>query len=203
MSNSQRIREYHPYSPYIPVNVEKLIIGSFPIGKFTNPDRACEIDVNTEFNFYYGGNKNTLWKILGDCFNQRLKSVDDIKSFLTSNRIGVIDVISSCVRINGSAADSALKDIEFNQSMSDVLAIPTIKRLLFTSKQVQKWFNEQDEWQKLAKHKDSFILPSPSPQAAIAISSTNNFKNWKLKNPTGNTITYRVEIYKKIFASNC
>ncbi len=76
------MREYHPYGTYIPKACRYLLIGSFPIGKFSDPSRKHEIKEN-EIEFFFGGEKNLLWRLIGDTFGVKLKSKKDIVKLLT------------------------------------------------------------------------------------------------------------------------
>jgi hypothetical protein len=67
--------EIHPYGNFNVPASDTYIIGSFPIEKFTRLDMNKEIKPN-EINFFYGGEKNRLWKILSQVFKTTLSSKD-------------------------------------------------------------------------------------------------------------------------------
>lgn len=140
-----------------------------------------------------------MWKLVGQCFDRKFSSKEEIVSFLTTERIGVVDVVQSCERQNGSAADSALKKIEFNPAMEAILKTPSLRRILFTSKLVNHWFLSQRTWH-CAAHVEQLVLLSPSPQVSIYISGTEEFKRWKESNPEGDTRTFRLLQYRSAFA---
>lgn len=117
-----------------------MIIGSFPIGKFTYPDRRHEIKAH-EMDFFFGGERNLLWKLLGRCFGARLKTREEVKKLLEREGIAVGDLILSCRRKSGRASDSQLYDIELNLELLEVIKKHNIRRVYFTSRQVQKWFH--------------------------------------------------------------
>ncbi len=177
--SSMAIREFHPYGEFIPKNAKSMIIGSFPIGKFTNPERSGEIKAH-EFNFFFGGEKNLLWRLIGDRFNRTLKSKDDIVGLLEEKGIGLGDVIRSCERRNGSASDADLLNIEWNKDLLRILKNKKIKRVYFISRQVEKWFTklfpESDSLEKI-------LLISPSAQSFRSLSRRADYQKWKAKHP--------------------
>ena len=132
-------REFHPYGEYKTAKTSSLIVGSFPIGKFTNPKRRKEIKSH-EIDFYYGGEGNHLWKLLGKCFGRSLEDREEIMSFLEEKEFSMADVIRSCRRLNGSGSDSALYDIEWNRELSDFIKKHKFKKIYFTSKRVYHWY---------------------------------------------------------------
>lgn len=188
--------EYHPYGEYIAKNSKIMIVGSFPIGKFTNPERKNEIDEDKEINFFYGGAKNKLWNLIGECFDEKLNSVSSIQKVLEDKGISVGDVVKSCRRINGSALDKDLKEIEWNKDLIQKIKDNGIKKILFTSKIVKTWFEEN-----IAELNDLEyeVLISPSGAAMIWLSSTEDCKEWLRDNPGKKPKDYRLFRYKKIF----
>lgn len=190
--------EYHPYEEFIPEGAHSMIIGSFPIGKFTNPSRRNEINIETEIDFYYGGSKNKLWELIGTCFNRELKSKKAVIDFLNEENIAVADVIKSCRRVKGSALDKDLKEIGWNLELKKLINEKSIKRLLFTSKLVKTWFEKHiGELEKA----DFVILPSPSPASMISLARTHEFKKWLDTHPGKRPSDYRQWLYRQIF--NC
>lgn len=169
------MREQHPYGEFIPKNARAMIIGSFPIGKFSNPKRFHEIKKH-EFDFFFGGEKNLLWKLLGAVFNMPVKSRSDIKKLLLKQGLGIGDVIKSCKRKNGGASDSDLYDIEWNMELIDVIRKKKIERLYFTSRKVESWFNRN------FKDTDDLIkisLISPSGQSIRSLTRREDFRVWE------------------------
>ncbi len=189
-------RESHAFEPYIPAGVEQLIVGTFPIPKFTDPSRRHEFDPEKEKWFPYGGGANNLWRLLGDCYGIKLNTVADITDFLDRERIGVIDVISSCVRHEGAATDSNLRDIRFNERMQGVLKISTLRRLLFTSRSAYNWFRRK--W-RVREGVDEIVLPSPSANVYRSLGRLPEFRKWKRENPSKPAYAFLLEKYKEAF----
>lgn len=180
---------------FIPEDIQLLIVGSFPIGKFTNPKRKSEILPN-EIDFFYGGEKNRLWRLIGDCYSLNLNSKEKIQTLLETKKIGVADVIYSCVRVENRADDKALTEIEFNPEIQEIIKIKSLKKILFTSKQVCIWFHQN--W-KTPENIEEVILPSPSGQGPRGIGKTEKYKEWKKQNPSLKVYEYCLEEYKKVF----
>lgn len=186
-------REYHPYGNYLPSHIEKVIIGSFPIGKFTNPQRKKEINLEKEFDFYYGGSKNPFWPLLSHAFNVPLNTKKEIEDFLNDQHIGLSDVIYSCRRVNGSALDRDLKEIEWNKSLYQ--KVKDLK-VIFTSKNVTNWFDKHIGPIQKLNYK---TLVSPSPAALIYLSTTQECINWLSENQEKRVSDYRLYLYKEAF----
>lgn len=191
-------REIHPYGEFIPKKSTAMIIGSFPIGKFSDPKRRHEIKGH-ELDFFFGGEKNLLWKLLGEVFEADVSSKENIQKLLQKQRIGIGDVIRSCIRKNGGGSDSDLFEIEWNTELINVIRVHKIKRLYFTSKKVESWFN------KLFKDTDDLekiTLISPSAQSLRALGSRDDFKAWVRKNPNKRKFIFILEDYRKKFETN-
>lgn len=124
------MREIHPYGEFIPAKPKCMIIGSFPIGKFTDPDRWHEIKSN-EFDFFFGGERNLLWKLLAEVFEVKLQTREDIINLLKKKKMAVGDVISSCKRKNKSASDVDLFDIEWNVRLIEIIRKNHIQKVFF------------------------------------------------------------------------
>ena len=83
-----QMKEVQPFGIYFPLKADSMIIGSFPIGKFTNTKRTNEIKPH-EHRFYFGRETNLLWKLLATTFNKKITAMDDIKAMLESKKIGL------------------------------------------------------------------------------------------------------------------
>jgi G:T/U-mismatch repair DNA glycosylase len=181
--------EFHPYGAFIPKKTKYLLIGSFPISKFTNPAKRSEIKSH-EIDFYFGGEKNFLWKILSHLFQTDLKSKKNIINFLTKEQIGIVDLINSCRRIQGHSSDSSLYDIEWNHQIDLLLKKYPIEYLIFTSKGVEQWFRRLYPQIKMP----SLTLISPSAQSYRSLSPFLAYKKWKKTYPTRKPIEF-IELY--------
>lgn len=189
--------ERHPYGTFIPKGARGMIIGSFPIGKFSHPSRRQEIKAH-EIDYFFGGEKNLLWKLLSDVFKTEIKTKKQIRSFLTERKLAIGDVIRSCSRINGGGSDSDLTNIEWNYDLLGLLKKHKIEVLFFTSKKVESWFERlfpgENEFVKIRLH-------SPSAQSARALVRNPEYIKWKDKNPAGRTYQFLTQDYGKKFAS--
>ncbi|HXH30693.1 MAG TPA: hypothetical protein VNJ01_07755 [Bacteriovoracaceae bacterium] len=191
-------REFHPYGEFIPSKPRCMIIGSFPIGKFTDPGRRHEIKAH-EFDFFFGGEKNLLWKLVGDCFGQSLKTRQALEEFLEENGMAIGDVICSCERKKGSASDADLFRIEWNQDLFSVIQKNNIKKIFFTSRQVEKWFL------RLFPHSESLektLLISPSAQIFRSLSRREDFIIWKKNHPKEKSYNFILLDYQNKIAQD-
>lgn len=192
------MREKHPYGEFIPRRAKSMIIGSFPIGKFSDPKRRHEIKPH-EFEFFFGGEKNLLWKLLADVFNLTFKNRDDIKKFLTSKGIAIGDVIISCRRKEGGGSDSDLYDIIWNEDLLEKIRAHKIRRVFFTSKKVESWFNrlfpESDDIEKIT-------LISPSAQSVRSIPRRADYQEWLKENPNEKIYQFILSFYRSKFETD-
>lgn len=190
------MREKHPYGAvYLPKNPKAMLIGSFPIGKFSNPKRQKEIKPH-EHDFYFGGERNLLWKLLGDVFNRTINTRDEIVSMLEEHGLGIGDVIHSCRRKNGGGSDADLYDIEWNKDLLRTIDEHHIKLLFFTSKSVEVWFKrlfpDTDHLTKIS-------LITPSGQVLRSLPKREDFQKWVKKHPNRNKYDFIRDDYKRKF----
>lgn len=139
------MKSTHPFEPYIPADSEKLIIGTIPPPRFCKePYQLYENDVN----FYYGSRDNYFWGILEEVFERKLdysnteQAVQQRKDLLKELKIGITDIVDSCLHNGGSAKDSDLKDIEYKDIKSLLQKYPAIDTLIYTSEFVKKLMNK-------------------------------------------------------------
>lgn len=172
-----------------------MIIGSFPIGKFSDPSRRHEIKEH-EFEFFFGGERNLLWRLLGDTFGVKLAKKEDIIRLLTREKIGIGDVIHSCVRKDGRASDKDLLEIEWNTGLLDIIRNKKIEKVYFTSKTVERWF-----YRLFPEATDlrARTLISPSAQSVRALASRQDFRSWRKNNPQAKAYDFILKDYKKAF----
>lgn len=196
--NFHSMREFHPYGEFIPKNVQGLIIGTFPIRKFT-ARLMSEIKPH-EIDFHYGGEGNQLWKLLGASFELELTSKEAIQSFLEKQKLGVGDLIRSCRRKNQSSLDKDLYDIEWNTNLIELIQKHEIKNLYFTGKGVRQWFDRYIL--KPANFKPNcelITLLTPASTGARAIGNMEEYKRYKDANPLASTFDFRLEFYRSLF----
>ena len=188
------MKSTHPYPPFIPKGATKLIIGTIP------PPRFCKekIDLyDDDVNFYYGSRDNSFWSILEEIFEEKLiyknisEAVEQRKTFLEKNRIGITDIVAECIHDNDSANDKDLKDIKRKDIGVLLTDNPEINTLIYTSEFVKKQINEHfnntyhsiDQTNKKkqtvrinGKLYQVRILYSPSPLALINMGKDGTFK---------------------------
>lgn len=157
--------------------------------------RKHEIKEN-DIDFFFGGEKNLLWRLIGDTFGVRLKTKKDIVRLLTEKHIGVGDVIQSCVRLEGRASDKDLLEIEWNTDLLKVIRNKRIQKLYFTSSGVEKWFYRLFPD---ARDIEAITLISPSAQSARALGGSEKFKIWRKRNPLSPTYEFILKSYQKAF----
>lgn len=172
-----------------------MIVGSFPIGKFSDPSRRHEI-LPHEILFFFGGERNLLWRLLGDTFGVELKTKSQIQKLLREKRIGIGDVIRSCVRREGRASDKDLLEIEWNTDLLGDIKRHKIRKLYFTSVGVERWFHQIFPE---AKGLETVTLISPSAQSARALGARADFKAWRRKNPERPAYDFILKSYRKVF----
>jgi hypoxanthine-DNA glycosylase len=190
--------EKHPYKEFIPAHSRIMIIGSFPIGKFSDPSRRQEIKKH-EFDFFFGGEKNLLWKILSEVFEVHFKSSHDIKKFLGDKGIALGDVIISCRRKKGGGSDSDLYDIKWNTKLLDLIDSHDIKTVFFTSKKVEGWFNKLFPE---SQHLEKVTLISPSGQSVRSLYRREDYQKWSIRNPNKTKYDFIVAFYRQKFETH-
>lgn len=191
------MRELHPYGEFIPKKAKAMIVGSFPIGKFSNPKRRKEIKSH-EYDFFFGGEKNLLWKLLAYAWDYKIHSKEDIIEMLTKKQLAIGDVIKSCHRKNGGASDADLFDIEWNHDLMDIIQDHGIKKIYFTSKKVEYWFHRLFPE---AEGLEEITLISPSGQSIRSLGKRFDFRQWLNKNPGVPKVQFIYEFYRKKFRS--
>ncbi len=215
---------YHPYPPFIPKNATKLIVGTLPPPRFTTGELK-EGDVN----FCYGSRDGQLWPILDRIFDLKLKyettekAILQRKNFLISRGIGVCDIVDGAKRDKIDASDLGMQKPEFRDVLVYLQKYPQVDTLLFTggnSKNGPEYF-----FRKLLKTYDlkltirssevprihEFTLPNsernittvsltaPSGAANRAVGSLQKYKELKAKDPSFNTLDFRVLQYREFF----
>lgn len=172
-----------------------------------------------EIDFFYG-NKNSLWNIIGKACNISLKECGEIVAFLESNHIAVSDIIRSCKRKNACITqDKDLYEIEIHKEMAYDIKNSNINTIFFTSgfghNNAAKLFSknyypdlEKDFEKKrtcivnvFGKDITCILLPSPSGQANIGLSKSEDYLKYKeeyIKEKTP-IQSFKIDLYKKYF----
>ena len=172
----------HPYEPYVPKWATKLIIGTIPPYRFCVNSQKIEKD---DVLFYYGSRDNYLWDIFAELSNHKLdKANTDVaikqrKELLDKFRIGITDIIATCIHKDGKSDDASLQNIKFKDIEKLLADNPKIDTLLYTSDFVKRLMNEKFETYHNIVDKNAreysininnkkyrvIILYSPSPTA--------------------------------------
>ncbi len=219
----------HPYPPFFPVGVTKLIVGTLPPPRF-----ATGILKKGDIDFCYGSISGLLWPVLDRIFDLKLifettdEAIQQRKDFLRQRKIGVCDIVASCQREKIDASDLGMQTVMLRDVCSYIEKYPTIDTLLFTggnSKNGPEYFfrkhlktreiklkalqdktpkvHEFDLYEsKIGSSKriiKTVSLTAPSGAANRAIGSQLLYKDRKAQNPLYTTFDYRVDQYRKFF----
>ncbi len=212
----------HPYEPFFPKTVIKLIVGTLPPPRFSTGHLKTG-----DVNFCYGSIDGLLWQVLNRIFNLDLtfetteEAIEQRKNFLRSRNIGVCDIVQSCKRQKIDASDLGMQEVELRNLIGYLKNYPTVKELIFTggnSKNGPEYFfrkHLKDYGLTLSLVSDevprqysfeldgrvikTVSLTAPSGSANRAIGSMSLYKELKQKTPKFNTIDFRVMQYKPFF----
>jgi len=213
----------HPYSPFIPANANKLIVGTLPPPRFSMGNlKKGDVD------FCYGSIDGQLWKILNEIFNLNLHfettqlAIQQRKDFLIENNIGICDIVASCERKKMDASDLGMENIQLRNLLLFLKLHPKVKTLLLTggnSKNGPEYhLRRQLKAQNIVLKPISLETPriheftidglrtlkvvsltAPSGAANRAVGSNPQYKLLKQENPKFNTFDFRVLQYKNFF----
>ena len=212
----------HPYTPFIPENATKLIVGTLPPPRFTIGDLKPD-----DVNFCYGSRDGQLWKILDIIFGLDLlyentqQAIEQRKKFLEEQNIGICDIVESAKRKKIDASDLGMQNIELRDLIGYLRQFPKVENLLFTggnSKNGPEYFFRKhlkennlklelvsNEIPKIHQFKlgDRIIrtvsLTAPSGSANRAVGSMELYKQLKSNNSNFTTLDFRVLQYKSFF----
>lgn len=195
---SYDIKSIHPYDPYIPNGVTKLIVGTIPPARFCVQGEK-ELYPN-DVDFYYGSKDNGFWDLIGEVAGVKLhhenseKAIEERKALLDSLKIGITDIIESCIHKGGRSDDKSLEIISRKPLDDLLLQYPEIDTLIYTSRFVASQMNHVADktyhsWSKENKQKGTIlingrlynvnILYSPSPNALRKVSASNRLAQYK------------------------
>lgn len=212
----------HPYSPFLPDKVEKLIVGTIPPPRFSTGQLFQE-----DVDFCYGSKYGLLWPIMERLFDHSLdyentsKAIEQRKQLLIRNRIGICDLVESCSRERPEASDLGMKDIVLRNLPQVLSENPSVKQILFmggASKNGPEYlFHQQVRNQGLRmrlqrsdsprihelylenRRVDCVSLISPSSAANRSIGGHPFYKKMKTLNPSYSTLDFRVSQYAEFF----
>jgi len=212
----------HPYPPYILTDKTRLIVGTLPPPRFTTGDLNDE-----DVDFCYGSSNGLLWKVWDRIYNLGLVyenthfAIEQRKTFLQREKIGVCDILGAAYRDKIDASDLGMQQPELRDVLGILKKHPTVDTLIFTggnSKNGPEYF-----FRKLAKKEGislevlysnvprkhqfqwagrtitTYSLTAPSGTANRAIGSMEVYKENKAKDPNYTTFDFRVEQYGSVF----
>jgi len=177
--------------------------------------------------FCYGSKDNLLWKVLNKIYNldllfdNSLEAVEQRKSFLLKNKIGICDIVESCQREKIDASDIGMKHVKLRDIIYYLGKYDKITTIIFTGgycKNSPEYFlrkvlkeenivfeNISNEIPKIHKFKfnkrtiKTISLSSPSNAANRSIGANEIFKKNKKLDKNYTTFDFRVSQYKDVF----
>lgn len=219
-------KHQHPFSPFIPKEATKLIVGTMPPPRFSLGELKKD-----DVNFCYGSIDGLLWPVLNTIFNLNLdfetteKAIKQRKDFLISKHIGICDIVEYGFRTQIDASDLGLSNLKLRPLIAILEQHPKIDTLIFTGgnskngpeylfrkllKTYQLKLNQisnnvpRIHSVKLPISKRKIIthsLTAPSGAANRAIGSMALYKQLKQSNPNFNTFNFRVMQYREVFGA--
>ena len=199
-----------------------MIVGTIPPPRFSTNELFTE-----DVNFCYGSKYGLLWPLMDKIYDLNLdyrntkNAIEQRKTFLIKNKIGICDIVDSCKRDKIDASDLGMKNIELRDLINILNEHPSINTILFmggNSKNgpeylFRKHLNSNsirlniisDKSPKIHQFllKDRNIktisLISPSNAANRSIGSNNLYKELKSKKNSFSTFDFRLLHYKKYF----
>jgi G:T/U-mismatch repair DNA glycosylase len=136
----------HPYDPFLPSGASMLIIGTIPPARFCAEGKKELFE--TDVDFYYGSKDNSFWDLVTEVFgiklekSNTLEAIEQRKSLLAAQGIGITDIISECTRENQSSSDDKLTVISRKDIGQLLIDHPSITTLIYTSEFVKKEINQ-------------------------------------------------------------
>lgn len=217
----------HPYEPFLFDEATKLIVGTLPPPRFTTGELKVG-DVNFCYGSRDGQLWPILDRSFGLNlkFETTIEAIEQRKQFLIARKIGICDIVQSAERTKVDASDIGMQNIKLRNLIFYLHEYPNVKTLLFTggnSKNGPEYFFRQHLKQYQIKLEiingkvpriHQFILPSeknapriiktvsltaPSGAANRAVGSLSTYKHMKAKNPSFNTLDFRVLQYAPFF----
>lgn len=213
----------HPYAPFIPKGATKLIIGTIPPPRFTTGNLFKE-----DVDFCYGSKYGLLWPIFDQIFNLELdyhntqNAIEQRKSFLVKNGIGICDMVDQCKREKIDASDLGMLHIKLRDLLYFIKINKSISKILFmggNSKNGPEFlFRSHIRSKGVRLHPVSMERPkiheflyeqrkirtisliSPSSAANRSIGANPYYKFKKKENQNFTTLDFRIEQYQKHFS---
>ena len=174
--------ETHPHVAFCPPDATTLILGSFP----------CFNGVDYGDWFYSGSGRNEFWRLLSDTFLLPAKTLEQKKSLAFEHKIALSDVAYRIIRTRNNCSDSNLVILEDNKAAIVGCLIPTVSRVLFTSKFVERRF--QRIFPDLIIRSE--VLLSPSPAANRYVGSLPDYKAKLQSGEVRSVYDYKLQDYR-------
>lgn len=212
----------HPYPPFLPEGLTRLIIGTIPPPRFSLGKLFAE-----DVDFCYGSKHGLLWPILERIFKLELdyknttEAVEQRKDFLTKNKIGICDIVESCERVRLDASDLGMQDITTRDLVSVLREHNTIDSCLLmggNSRNGPEYLLKKQMKSKglalipddsgsikshrlLLKGREIMVytLISPSSAANRSIGNLRAYKDKKAADAAFTVMDYRIQQYEKVF----
>jgi hypoxanthine-DNA glycosylase len=137
----EKIIEYHPLAPFLPVNAKILILGSFP-----PPLQRWSM------NFYYPNFQNDFWRIMGIVFHENQnffihpdkKAFNEllIRDFCLDKGIAISDTAKAVIREKNNASDNSLSICELMNIQEILQQIPECKAIVTTGQKATSGLSE-------------------------------------------------------------
>jgi len=209
----------HPYQPFINQDTNKLIVGTLPPPRFSLGE-LLEKDVN----FCYGSYYNSLWLFIDKIHKLNLRydnsreAIEERKSFLLKNQIGVCDIVESAEREKIDASDLGMKKVKLRNIIQYLKDYPTVETLLFIGgnskngpeyffrKHIKKYGIKLDlvsnkvprihQFHIIERTIQTVSLTSSSGSANRAIGSMPLYQELKKRNTNFNTFDFRIQQYE-------
>lgn len=212
----------HPYDIFIPDGTTKIIVGTLPPPRFSvNNLKKKDVD------FCYGSCDGMFWPVLDSIFSLSLRydnsfeAVEERKTFLRREHIGICDIVASCKRYKIDASDLGMHAITLRDILFQLRKHPSLSTIIFTGGNSKNgpefFFRKQLKENNLeltcidntVPRKHTFFygqraittlsLTSPSNAANRAIGSMPLYKMRKAMIPHYTTFDFRVEQYRQVF----
>ncbi|RNL82738.1 uracil-DNA glycosylase family protein [Sinomicrobium pectinilyticum] len=225
-NKSSLFKHRHPFPPFIPEGATRLIVGTLPPPRF-----STGILKEGDVNFCYGSIDGQLWTILDRIFDLGLKfettaeAIEQRKTFLKEQKIGICDIVESCEREKIDASDLGMQNVRYRDLIGYLQKHPAVHTLLFTggnSKNGPEYFfrrHLKEYGMKLEVVSDevprihnftlttegrcreirTVSLTAPSGSANRAVGGIPLYKERKQQNPAFTTVDFRVLQYAEFF----
>ncbi|MGP1435731.1 MAG: uracil-DNA glycosylase family protein [Phocaeicola sp.] len=134
--------EQHPFKPFLPVNAQLLMLGSFP----PQPKRW-------KMNFYYPNFINDMWRIFGLIFfgdknhfiipDQKIFDEQHLIQFLNEKGVALFDTAMTIRRLKDNASDKFLEIVQPTDIPDLLEKIPQCKAIVTTGEKATETLQTQ------------------------------------------------------------